>query len=172
MVARSAGLLLYRLGPAGSGVAVLLAHPGGPFWAGRDAGAWSVPKGEYELGQDVLGTAYREFREETGFEPPAGTPRPLGELTQPSGKRVTVWALEGDLDPAGATSNTFSMEWPRGSGVIREFPEVDRLQWMTLDLARTKLSKGQVPFLDLLAGVLDGGSAGSSSSRGPDAPKG
>lgn len=153
MVARSAGLLVYRRGPGGS-VEVLLAHPGGPFWARKDAGAWSVPKGEYEPGEDALAAAYREFKEETGFDPPDGPPLPLGELTQTGGKRVTVWALEGDLDAAGATSNTFEIEWPRGSGTLRSFPEVDRVEWAGPDLARTRLLKGQVPFLDRLAGAL------------------
>lgn len=149
MVARSAGLLLYRVSDEGV-VEVLLAHPGGPFWARKDAGAWSIPKGEYEPSDDALDTARREFREETGFDPPAGDPVHLGERRQPSGKRVTAWALAGDLDVTGATSNTFEIEWPRGSGTMREFPEVDRVEWMTVEQARTKLLKGQLPFLDAL----------------------
>lgn len=149
MVARSAGLLLYRVSDEGV-VEVLLAHPGGPFWARKDAGAWSIPKGEYEPSDDALDTARREFREETGFDPPAGDPVLLGEHRQPSGKRVTAWALAGDLDVTGATSNTFEIEWPRGSGTMREFPEVDRVEWMTVEQARTKLLKGQLPFLDAL----------------------
>jgi predicted NUDIX family NTP pyrophosphohydrolase len=153
VVVRSAGLLLYRRGPGGS-VEVLLAHPGGPFWARKDTGAWSVPKGEYEPDDDALAAAYREFKEETGFDPPAGSPLPLGELTQRGGKRVIVWALEGDLDAARATSNTFELEWPRGSGAMRSFPEVDRVEWAGPDLARTRLLKGQIPFLDRLADAL------------------
>ena len=146
-------MLLYRLRQAGM-VEVLVAHPGGPYWARKDAGAWSVPKGEYEPDDDALATAYREFREETGHDAPAGAPIPLGELRQPSGKWVTVWALEGDLDTTRATSNTFEMEWPPGSGAMRSFPEVDRLDWVAVAVARTKLLKGQVPFLDRLLEAL------------------
>ena len=153
MVARSAGLLLYRVSD-GDVIEVLLAHPGGPFWARKDAGAWSIPKGEYEPSDDPLAAAQREFGEEIGMNPPAGDPVPLGERRQPSGKWVTVWALAGDLDVAGATSNTFEIEWPRGSGTVREFPEVDRVEWMTLEQARGKLLKGQVPFLDALVEML------------------
>jgi len=149
MVARSAGLLLYRVTDEGV-VEVLLVHPGGPFWARKDDGVWSIPKGEYEPSDDALATARREFREEVGLDPPPGEPTPLGERRQPSGKWVTVWALAGDLDVTLATSNTFEMEWPRGSGAVREFPEVDRVEWMPLAVARRKLLKGQVPFLDAL----------------------
>ena len=154
MVARSAGLLLYRLAAPVDALEVLLAHPGGPFWARRDAGAWSVPKGEYEAGDDPMAAAWREFYEETGFNPPSGTPLSLGEVVQPGGKRVVAWALEGDLDPAQARSNTFEIEWPRGSGRLRSFPEVDRLEWAGLHLARTRLLKGQIPFLDRLVAAL------------------
>ena len=153
MVARSAGLLLYRVSD-GDVIEVLLAHPGGPFWARKDAGAWSIPKGEYEPSDDPLAAAQREFGEEIGMNPPAGDPVPLGERRQPSGKWVTVWALAGDIDVTGATSNTFEIEWPRGSGTVREFPEVDRVEWMTLEQARGKLLKGQVPFLDALVEML------------------
>ncbi len=149
MVARSAGLLLYRV--SGDGVVeVLLTHPGGPFWARKDDGAWSIPKGEYEDDEDPLAAAYREFREEIGFDPPADEPISLGERRQPSGKKVVAWALQGDLDVTNAVSNTFEIEWPRGSGTMREFPEVDRVEWMSVDDARSKLLKGQVPFLDEL----------------------
>jgi predicted NUDIX family NTP pyrophosphohydrolase len=154
MVARSAGLLLYRVSDEGA-VEVLLAHPGGPFWARKDAGAWSIPKGEYEQSEDALATARREFREEVGQDAPAGDLVPLGERRQPSGKWVTAWALEGDLDVTRATSNTFEIEWPKGSGTVREFPEVDRVEWMTLEQARAKLLKGQVPFLDALEETLE-----------------
>lgn len=152
MVAKSAGLLLYRISDRGV-VEVLLAHPGGPFWAGKDAAAWSIPKGEYDPSEDALATARREFREEVGIDAPAGEPVPLGERRQPSGKWVTAWAVASDLDVTGATSNTFEMEWPRGSGTVRAFPEVDRVEWMPLAVARQKLLKGQVPFLDALMDV-------------------
>jgi predicted NUDIX family NTP pyrophosphohydrolase len=152
MVAKSAGLLLYRVTAAGA-VEVLLAHPGGPFWARKDAGVWSIPKGEYEPDEDPRTTAFREFREEVGLDPPAGEARPLGERRQPSGKWVSTWALEGDLDVTDSTSNTFETEWPRGSGTVREFPEVDRVEWMPVAVARTKLLKGQLPFLDELMSV-------------------
>ena len=135
-------------------VEVLLAHPGGPFWARKDLGAWSVPKGEYGAHEEAIAAAYREFEEETGLAPPDGTPLVLGARVQPGGKRVSVWALEGDPDVTRAHSNTFELEWPRGSGRVRSYPEVDRLEWMPLARARTKLLKGQVPFLDDLMAVL------------------
>jgi predicted NUDIX family NTP pyrophosphohydrolase len=153
MVARSAGLLLYRVSDEGV-VEVLVAHPGGPFWARKDDGVWSIPKGEYGDDEDALTAAYREFREEIGLDPPAGEPTSLGERRQPSGKRVSAWALQGDLDVSYALSNTFEIEWPKGSGNRREFPEVDRVEWMSLARARTKLLKGQVPFLDQLMNEL------------------
>jgi len=153
MVAKSAGLLLYRRTMQGV-VEVLIAHPGGPFWASKDQGAWTVPKGEYDPGADPLAAAYREFREETGFDAPNGAVVSLGELRQPGGKRVTVWALEGDLDVAQASSNTFEIEWPPRSGQVRAFPEVDRLEWADISRARTKLLPGQVPFLDRLTDAL------------------
>ncbi len=149
MVVRSAGLLLYRRSPEG-GLEVLIAHPGGPFWVRKDDGAWSVPKGEYGDGEDALAAANREFREETGLDAPEVEPLSLGELRQPGGKWVTVWALEGDLEVTHAWSNTFRLEWPRGSGEVREFPEVDRVEWVGIDLARVRLLRGQVPFLDRL----------------------
>jgi predicted NUDIX family NTP pyrophosphohydrolase len=148
MPARSAGLLLYR--SAAAGIDVLLAHPGGPFWARKDEGVWSIPKGEYDEGADALAAARREFGEETGLDVPAGEPWPLGEVTQRGGKRVTAWALEGDLDLTGASSNTFEMEWPRGSGRIAEFPEVDRVEWMPLERASVKILPAQAPFLERL----------------------
>jgi len=149
MVATSAGLLLYRRTPGGD-LEVLLAHPGGPFWAHKDDGAWSVPKGEYGPGEDPMQTANREFEEELGLPVPDGPRHALGEIRQPGGKRVTVWALEADLDVTRTRSNTFELEWPKGSGQIREFPEVDRVAWTPVPAARTKLLKGQVPFLDRL----------------------
>jgi predicted NUDIX family NTP pyrophosphohydrolase len=154
MAATSAGLLLFRRSPDG-GIEVLLAHPGGPFWARKDDGAWSVPKGEYGPGEDPFETAYREFEEELGLPVPAGRPQALGEVKQSGGKRVRVWAIEADLDVTGAVSNTFEIEWPRGSGTMREFPEIDRVAWLPLPVARTKLLKGQVPLLDLLVAAVE-----------------
>jgi predicted NUDIX family NTP pyrophosphohydrolase len=168
MVARSAGLLLFRR--RRDAVEVLLVHPGGPFWAKRDEGAWSIPKGEYEPGEDPLATAQREFAEEVGFDAPAGALLSLGELRQPGGKRVCVWAVEGDLDPRRATSNTFELEWPRGSGRIRTFPEVDRVEWMAVPAARTKLLQGQRPFLDALSDALTGPS--EAPAEVPEGPGG
>lgn len=170
MGATSAGLLLYRISPRGA-VEVLIAHPGGPFWARRDDAAWSVPKGEYLAGEDPLDAAYREFEEEVGLETPAGKAVFLGERRQPGGKRVSVWALEGDLDVTDSSSNTFSLEWPRGSGKVREFPEVDRVEWVSIDQARRKLVKGQTPFIDALLGALAPASDPSdqgSTTRAPD----
>jgi predicted NUDIX family NTP pyrophosphohydrolase len=145
----SAGLLVYRISESGV-VDVVIAHPGGPFWAKKDEGAWSVPKGEYEEGADPLAAAEREFAEEIGQPAPAGARIELGEITQPGGKRVTVWAVQGDLDVSGARSNSFEMEWPKGSGRVMEFPEVDRVEWVAAGLARVKLLHGQVPFIDRL----------------------
>lgn len=153
MGAKSAGLLVYRIA-AGGVLEVLIAHPGGPFWARKGDGSWTVPKGEYDEGEDPQGAAFREFAEETGLELPHRDVVFLGELRQPSGKRVVAWALEADLDVTRASSNTFQLEWPRGSGKVREFPEVDRLEWVTVGLARTRLLKGQVPFLDRLCGAV------------------
>ena len=145
---RSAGLLLHRRTSAGP--EVLIAHMGGPYWARKDEGAWSIPKGELEDGEAHLAAALREFEEELGMPPPAGTPVDLGEFRQPSGKRVTVFAQEGDLDVTRIRGGEFEMEWPPGSGRIERFPEIDRAEWMTLDRARTKLLKGQVPVIDVL----------------------
>ena len=153
MPARSAGLLLYRIGDAGV-VEVLVAHPGGPFWARKDDGAWSVPKGEPEPGEDELHAAQREFEEETGCRAPDGERLALGDVVQPSRKRVSIWAVEGDLDISTSSSNRVSLEWPRGSGRVVEFPEVDRVEWMTIATARVKLLKGQAPFLDRLMEAL------------------
>lgn len=152
VVKLSAGLLLYRR--ASDGIEVLLVHPGGPYWAKKDDGAWSVPKGEHEEGEDPLEVAKREFSEELGTDPPdASTAVFLGELRQPSGKRVSAWALEGDLDVTDMKSNTFTMEWPPRSGRQAEFPEVDRAEWFDLETARRKLLRGQVPFIERLAPV-------------------
>ena len=156
MAVRSAGLLLHRRTTAGR--EVLIAHMGGPFWARKDEGAWSIPKGEFEDGEQVLAVALREFTEEIGSPPPPGTPVELGEFRQPSGKRITAFALEGDIDVSEVRSNEFEIEWPRGSGRMRSFPEIDRAEWMTPDLARTKLVKGQIPVIDaFVRDVLGGG---------------
>lgn len=145
----SAGLLLYR---TRDGIReVLLAHPGGPFWAKRDDGAWSIPKGEVDEGEDPYAAARREFAEELGAVPPDGEPLPLGEVRLKSRKRVVAWALEGDFDPDQLVSMTFEMEWPPRSGRTATFPEVDRAAWFDLETARVKLNAGQVPLLDALA---------------------
>jgi predicted NUDIX family NTP pyrophosphohydrolase len=150
----SAGLLLYR--PMAGKVEVLLVHPGGPYWAKRDDGAWSLPKGEYVAGEDPFEVAVREFREELGMDLPSVRPPVfLGELRQASGKRISAWALEGDLDVGTVRSNTFTLEWPPGSGVEREFPEVDRAGWFGLEAARRKLVPGQVGFIHRLAELLE-----------------
>jgi predicted NUDIX family NTP pyrophosphohydrolase len=145
----SAGLLVYRR--SDGRIEVLLVHPGGPYWVKRDDGAWSLPKGEYEPGEDPLEAAVREFDEELGSEPPDRSDAvSLGQLRQPSGKVVSAWALEGDLDVSEIRSNTFEMEWPPRSGRTGEFPEVDRAAWFDLPAARRKLLRGQVGFLDRL----------------------
>ncbi|MEX2294137.1 MAG: NUDIX domain-containing protein [Acidimicrobiales bacterium] len=145
----SAGVLLYRV--TGDHVLeVLVAHMGGPFWAHKDDGAWSIPKGEYADGEDPFAVAVREFEEELGQPPPVTPDLDLGEIRQPSGKRVRVWAGEGDCDVRTVVSNTFEMEWPKGSGELRKFPEVDRAEWMSVARARVKLLKGQAPLLDRL----------------------
>jgi predicted NUDIX family NTP pyrophosphohydrolase len=150
----SAGLLVYRL--VRGTVEVLLVHPGGPYWAKRDDGAWSLPKGEYGPDENPLDVAIREFREELGSDPPTGrSPVLLGELRQPSGKRVTAWALEGDLDVGTVRSNTFTIEWPPRSGVTREFPEVDRAGWFDLETARRRLVPGQVDFITRLSELVE-----------------
>jgi predicted NUDIX family NTP pyrophosphohydrolase len=149
MARRSAGILLHREGDGGR--EVLLVHPGGPFWAKKDAGAWSIPKGEYEDGDDPRACALREFEEELGTALPAGTQlAELGTVRQASGKVITAYAAAGDLDAQAIQSNTFSVEWPPRSGRMREFPEVDRAGWFTLAQAREKLNPAQVALLDRL----------------------
>ena len=148
MARRSAGILLYRV--AGGEPEVLLVHPGGPFWARKDAGAWSIPKGEYDDGEDPRACALREFEEETGTALPPGELIELGEVKQKGGKVVTAWAAEGDLDPEAVRSNTFTMEWPPRSGRTAEFPEIDRAGWFGIDTAREKLVAAQTEFLDRL----------------------
>src|SRR5262245_6260865 len=135
----SAALLLFRRRDT---LEVLIAHMGGPFWARKDAGAWSIPKGEYTV-EEPLDAARREFAEEMGSQAPSGEVISLGSVKQSGGKVVTAFAIEGDFDLAGFHSNTFELEWPRGSGRTQEFPEVDRAEWVTVDVAREKLVKGQ-----------------------------
>jgi predicted NUDIX family NTP pyrophosphohydrolase len=147
----SAGLLMYRLGA--DGPEVLLAHPGGPYWRGKDDGAWTLPKGEYAESEEPLAAAQREFEEETGFT--ACEPfLPLGELRQKSGKRILAWAFAGDCDPALLRSNSFEIEWPPRSGRRQSFAEVDRAEWFGVEDARRKLIPGQVPFIDRLLRLL------------------
>jgi predicted NUDIX family NTP pyrophosphohydrolase len=156
----SAALLLYRV--TDGGVEVLIGHPGGPFWARKDEGAWSIPKGEYVDGEDPWSAAQREFLEEVGKEPPAGPRIDFAPLRQPSGKVITAFAVLGNLDLEGAVSNTFTLEWPKGSGNIREYPEIDRVGWFSVAEATTKLVKGQRPLLDRLTAALEGGEPGGS----------
>jgi predicted NUDIX family NTP pyrophosphohydrolase len=147
MPQRSAGILLFRR--RGGAIEVLLVHPGGPFWARKDDGAWSIPKGEYAPGEEPLAAARREFEEETGA-PVTGAAIALGAFHQPSGKIVEAWAVEGDFDPTTLKSNTFTLEWPPRSGRMREVPEVDRAGWFAPEEAARKLLKGQRPILEAL----------------------
>jgi predicted NUDIX family NTP pyrophosphohydrolase len=151
MPKRSAGVLLYRV--ADEGLCVLLVHPGGPFWARKDLGAWTIPKGEYSATEEPLAAARREFEEETGARP-AGDFRPLGEVTQPGRKVVAAWAVAGDFDPATLVSNTFELEWPPRSNRMARFPEIDRAQWFSLGEARQKILPGQRAFIDRLEQLL------------------
>jgi predicted NUDIX family NTP pyrophosphohydrolase len=149
MPTQSAGLLPYRF--SGDGILeVLIVHPGGPFWAAKDDGAWSIAKGEYDPGEAPEEAANREFREELGKEPPLGTRIYLGELRQPSGKRIRAWAVGGEIDVESIVSNEFEMEWPPRSGRRAFWPEVDRAAWMPAAVAKQKLLKGQVAFVDRL----------------------
>ncbi len=170
MPVRSAGILLYRLGitprattghqPGSTpgvpdGLQVWIAHMGGPFWARKDAHAWSIPKGEYTEDEDPLAAALREFAEEMGTPAPSADYEHLGEFRQPSGKVITVYAAEQDFQPERIASNTFPLEWPKGSGRIQEYPEIDDARWFPLPEARLKLVKGQIPVLDALARHVD-----------------
>lgn len=148
----SAGILLYRR--PGGGLEVLLAHPGGPFWVHRDAGAWTIPKGLADDGEDLLDAARREFAEETGSRLD-GPFWPLGSVRQRAGKLVHAWAAEGDLDPALTVSNTTSSEWPRGSGRRVTYPEVDRCEWFTPEAARSRMNPAQAEFVDRLEAALE-----------------
>jgi predicted NUDIX family NTP pyrophosphohydrolase len=153
MAAKSAGILVYR--KRADVVEVLLVHPGGPFWARRDAGAWSIPKGEYSESEDAETAARREFTEETGWRI-EGELKPLGEIKQKAGKVVTAFVAEGDFDPASLESNRFEMEWPPKTGRSASFPEVDRAGWFGLVEARDKIVEGQRPLLDRLEALIDG----------------
>ena len=148
----SAGILLHRRGEAGR--EVLLVHPGGPFWARKDLGAWSIPKGELDGDEDPRACALREFAEETGTRLPEGALDELGSVKQKSGKEVVAFAVEGDLDPATVASNTFEQEWPPRSGRMQSFPEIDRAEWFGLDAAREKLNPAQAAFVDRLETLL------------------
>jgi predicted NUDIX family NTP pyrophosphohydrolase len=150
---RSAGILAFRLGEGA--LEVLLIHPGGPLWAKKDAGSWSIPKGLYTEDEDALVVAKREFEEETGFKP-IGDFIELGAFRQPSGKTISAWAVENDFDISAFKSNTFSMEWPPRSGRMQEFPEADRAQWFGVAEARRKIAKGQVAIVDALERRLNG----------------
>lgn len=154
----SAGILLFRRRP--TGIEVMLVHPGGPFWAKKDEGAWSIPKGLADEGENLLEAAKREFLEETGVTV-EGEFLDLGAHKQPGGKTVVAWACEGDFDPAALTSNTFSLEWPPRSGRVAQFPEVDQAAWYSIDEALEKINKGQNPIVEALVERLD-----------PEAPNG
>jgi predicted NUDIX family NTP pyrophosphohydrolase len=162
MAKNSAGLLMYR--HRRGILEVFLVHPGGPYWAKKDLGSWSIPKGEFIPDEDPLEAARREFEEETGF-PVAGHFSSLTPIRQPGGKIVHAWAFEGDCDPSAIKSNAFSMEWPPRSGKYQEFPEVDRAEWFTIETAKDKILKGQVGFLDELQGMI-----GSDPDYPPDLP--
>ena len=152
MATRSAGILLHR--PGIGGAEVLLVHPGGPFWARKDVGAWSIPKGELDGDEDPRACALREFAEETGTQLPAAALDELGSVTLKSGKVVLAFAVAGDLDPAAVRSNTFELEWPPRSGRRQEFPEIDRAEWFGLGAAREKLNPAQAAFVDRLEALL------------------
>jgi predicted NUDIX family NTP pyrophosphohydrolase len=153
MAARvSAGILLHRAGIGGP--EVLLVHPGGPFWARKDLGAWSIPKGEVDEGEDPRACARREFAEETGTQLPDGALEELGSVKLKSGKRVQAFAVAGDLDPGAVRSNTFELEWPPRSGRMQSFPEIDRAEWFALDAARAKLNPAQAELIDRLEALL------------------
>lgn len=153
MSKKSGGILPFRF--RDSRLEVMLVHPGGPFWEGKDAAAWSISKGLFEEGESPLVAAKREFREETGFEVD-GDFIELGEIKQHSGKIVYAWAVEKDLDEMNVVSNNFTMEWPKRSGIMREFPEIDRAGWFEIESARKKILKGQQDFIDRLISAIGG----------------
>jgi predicted NUDIX family NTP pyrophosphohydrolase len=148
----SAGILLFRR--RDGALELLLAHQGGPFWTSKDIGHWTIPKGEVEPGEAWIDVARREFAEETGHELEVNEDLPLGQITQKSGKTVVAWAVEGDLDPALAHSNTFSLEWPPRSGRFQDFPEIDRVEWFGLEEAQRRLKSAQVPFIERLLAAI------------------
>ena len=150
----SAGLLMFRR--RGDVLEVLLAHPGGPLFVKKDEGHWTIPKGEVEPDEELLDVARREFEEETGHPSPMGPPVELGSIIQKGGKTVHGWAMEGDLDPAAAVSNTFDMIWPPHSGRRQTFAEIDRVQWFGLDEARRRVKETQIPLIDRLEAALRG----------------
>ena len=161
MAKTSAGILMYR---KQGRIEVFLVHPGGPFWVKKDDGAWSIPKGEFSEGEDALEAAKREFQEETSFVV-KGDFQPLVPVKQPGGKTIYAWSIEGDADAAALKSNTFSLAWPGSSGKIQEFPEVDRAAWFSIEDARRKITKGQVPLLDQLESRMKNTSGGASGAR-------
>jgi predicted NUDIX family NTP pyrophosphohydrolase len=173
MKKQSAGILLYR--KRGAAVEVLVGHAGGPFWGKKDAGAWSIPKGEFEADEEPKAAARREFEEELGIPAPEGELLDLGSIKRKDGKTIYVWALEGDADPEKLTSNTFDLEWPPKSGQIQQFPEFDKAAWLPIHKAGPKLHKGQSEFIDRLAEKLGvdlnaaGKPAASGSSSSPPA---
>lgn len=150
---QSAGLLIYRF--RDDKLEVFLVHSGGPFWKNKDTAAWSVPKGEFDEDENPLQAAIREFREETGFEIPAGKPLALQPVKQSAYKTIHVWCIEGDCDPLAVCSNTFELEWPPQSGKMQTFPEVDKAGWFDLATAKVKLHKGQVAVIDQLVSALE-----------------
>ncbi|MGO4493216.1 NUDIX domain-containing protein [Arthrobacter sp. 2YAF22_2] len=164
MTVRSAGLLLYRRATA-SPLELWIAHMGGPFWARKDAAAWSIPKGEFTGNEDPLAAAHREFAEEIGTPAPPADYFPLGSFRQASGKVITVFAAEVEFQPERIVSNTFPLEWPRGSGTVREYPEIDDAAWVPEAEARTKLVRGQLPVLDALIRHVRGDGGNKSLSR-------
>jgi predicted NUDIX family NTP pyrophosphohydrolase len=151
MGVHSGGIMLFRF--KNHKLEVMLVHPGGPFWSRKDLGAWSIPKGVFENNETPLDAAKREFKEETGFEA-AGEFIELGRIIQPSRKTIHAWALEKDIDETKTVSNKFALEWPRRSGIIREYPEVDKACWFGIDQAKIKINKGQVGFIDRLTSIL------------------
>jgi predicted NUDIX family NTP pyrophosphohydrolase len=157
----SAGVMLYRQGDRG--LEIFLVHPGGPFWAKKDVGSWSIPKGEYVEGEDALAAAKREFREETGFDLPKGQVSELGNVKY-NNKILSTWFLEGSIDARRVSSNTFTMEWPPKTGRKQEFPEVDRAGWFPPAIAKQKLVKGQVELVDRLCEHI-GSSADEAESQ-------